>query len=228
MVEVLTSNVLVIQVQVQEVDVVHSHDIICPCDRENEDGESEDTTGIEHEGQAMGVNPLFWNVEANRGMTDEDVGLVYREERLGWRLWEIGLTTELEALSQVHGSQDTMRELVGAESEGRDDVQVPRIEWDSFIAQQNQEVELGLKSHESLNPEVSLNQGFDVTRVVSNHQIEAHQNSPAVESVLSKGLSRKVRSINELVIDTLSAKQRCRLFKVQGKGKQGRPRKDGG
>ncbi|KAK8632135.1 hypothetical protein V6N13_028912 [Hibiscus sabdariffa] len=86
MVEVLTSNVLVIQVQVQEVDVVHSHDIIFPCDRENEDGESEDTTSIEHEGQAMGVNPLFWNVEANRGMTDEDVGLVYREEHLGWRL----------------------------------------------------------------------------------------------------------------------------------------------
>ncbi|KAK8635163.1 hypothetical protein V6N13_023040 [Hibiscus sabdariffa] len=121
-----------------------------------------------------------------------------------------------------------MRELVAAESGGRDDVEVPRIEWDSFIAQQNQEVELGLKSHENLNPEVSLNLEFDVTKVVSNHQIVAHQNSSAVESVLSKGLSRKVRSMNELVIDTLSAEQRHRLLKVQGKGKRGRPRMDGG
>ncbi|KAK8632723.1 hypothetical protein V6N13_073106 [Hibiscus sabdariffa] len=51
MVEVLTSNGSVIQVQVQEVEVVHSHDIICPCDRESEDGESEDIVGVEYEGE---------------------------------------------------------------------------------------------------------------------------------------------------------------------------------
>ncbi|KAK8708878.1 hypothetical protein V6N13_059914 [Hibiscus sabdariffa] len=106
MVEVLASDSSIIRVHVQEVEVVQSHDIVCPCDQDSEDGRSEDTSGVEHEGQTT-------------------------------------------------------------------------------------------------------------------------RDRPTVEVVLCKGLPQKVQSVNDLVIDTLSPEQQCRLLKAQGKGKRGKPRKEG-
>ncbi|KAL4347170.1 hypothetical protein GQ457_17G012960 [Hibiscus cannabinus] len=42
MVEVKTSEGLVVQVRVQEVEVVHSHDVICPCEQKSEKDDSVD------------------------------------------------------------------------------------------------------------------------------------------------------------------------------------------
>ncbi|KAK8680154.1 hypothetical protein V6N13_109107 [Hibiscus sabdariffa] len=86
MVEVKMSEGSVIQVWVQEVEVVHSHDIVCPCERESEEGDSIDVPVVGCEGQATLENPLFWNGKADRGVVDEDVGLVHREVSSGERL----------------------------------------------------------------------------------------------------------------------------------------------
>ncbi|KAK8595435.1 hypothetical protein V6N13_016804 [Hibiscus sabdariffa] len=85
--------------------------------------------------------------------------------------------------------------------------------------EQSQEFDLGAKSPDSLKPLENSYFQLGCTELVSNQQVVAHQDNSAVEIVLSKGLSRKVRSVNDLVIDTLSAEQRNRLLKAQGKGK---------
>ncbi|KAK8699786.1 hypothetical protein V6N13_115864 [Hibiscus sabdariffa] len=206
MVEVKTSEGLVVQVRVQEVEVVHSHDVICPCEQESEKDDSEDVPNGVCEGPVTRENPLFWNGEADRGVTDEDVGLVHREVSSSEQLRELGFMETQRALPPVPGLQGTMRELVVTNFGERE---------------QSQEVDLGAKSPDSLKPLENSYFELGCTEIVSNQQVVAHQDNSAVEIVLSKGLSRKVRSVNDLVIDTLSAEQRNRLFKAQGKGKRG-------
>ncbi|KAL4323623.1 hypothetical protein GQ457_11G028100 [Hibiscus cannabinus] len=184
MVEVKTSEGLVVQVWVQEVEVVHSHDVICPCEQKSEKDDNVDVPNGVCEGSVTRENPLFWNGEADRGVADEDVGLVHREVSSSEQLRELGFMETQRALPSVPGLQGTMGELVVT--------------------------------------------NFGEREQISNQQVVAHQDNSAVEIVLSKGLSRKVRSVNDLVIDTLSAEQRNRLLKAQGKGKRGRTRKDGG
>ncbi|KAK8625849.1 hypothetical protein V6N13_057006 [Hibiscus sabdariffa] len=213
MVEVKTSEGLVFQVRVQEVEVVHSHDVICPCEQESEKDDSEDVPNGVCEGPMTRENPLFWNGEADRGVADEDVGLVHREVSSSEQLRELGFMETQRALPLVPGLQCTMGELVVTNFD----------EWEQI-----QEVDLGAKSPDSLKPLENSYFELGCTEIVSNQQVVAHQDNSAVEIVLSKGLSRKVRSVNDLVIDTLSAEQRNRLLKAQGKGKRGRTRKDGG
>ncbi|KAK8676292.1 hypothetical protein V6N13_034343 [Hibiscus sabdariffa] len=204
--EVKTSEGLVVQVRVQEVEVVHSHDVICPCEQESEKDDSEDVPNGVCEGPVTRENPLFWNGEADRGVADEDVGLVHREVSSSEQLRELGFMETQRALPPVPGLQGTMGELVVTNFGERE---------------QNQEVDLGAKSPDSLKPLKNSYFELGCTEIVSNQQVVAHQDNSAVEIVLSKGLSRKVRSVNDLVIDTLSAEQRNRLLKAQGKGKRG-------
>ncbi|KAK8623450.1 hypothetical protein V6N13_118335 [Hibiscus sabdariffa] len=208
MVEVKTSDGLVVQVQVQEVEVVHSHDVICPCEQESEKDDSEDVPNGVCEGPMTRVNPLFWNGEADRGVADEDVGLVHREVSSSEQLRELGFMETQRALPPVPGLQGTMGELVVT---------------NFGVREQSQEVDLGTKSPDSLKPLENSYFELGCTEIVSNQQVVAHQDNSAVEIVLSKGLSRKVRSVNDLVIDTLSAEQRNRLLKAQGKGKRVAP-----
>ncbi|KAK8690485.1 hypothetical protein V6N13_074018 [Hibiscus sabdariffa] len=205
MVEVKTSEGLVIQVRVQEVEVVHSHDVICPCEQESENDDSEDVPNGVCEGPVTRENPLFWNGKAYRGVADEDVGLVHREVSSSEQLRELGFMETQRALPPVPGLQGTMGELVVTNFGERE---------------QSQEVDLGAKSPDSLKPLENSYFELGCTEIVSNQQVVAHQDNSAMEIVLSKGLSRKVRSVNDLVIDTLSAEQRNRILKAQGKGKR--------
>ncbi|KAK8680738.1 hypothetical protein V6N13_109677 [Hibiscus sabdariffa] len=59
MVEVTAGDSSVIRIHVQEVEVVHSHDIVLSCDQDTKDGKSKDVSGVEHQGQVTRVNPLF-------------------------------------------------------------------------------------------------------------------------------------------------------------------------
>ncbi|KAL4308114.1 hypothetical protein GQ457_01G007440 [Hibiscus cannabinus] len=199
MVEVKTSEGLVVQVRVQE--------------QESEKDDSVDVPNGVCEGPVTRENPLFWNGEADRGVADEDVGLVHREVSSSEQLRELGFMETQRALPPVPGLQGTMEELVVTNFGERE---------------QSQEVDLGAKSPDSLKPLENLYFELGCTEIVSNQQVVAHQDNSAVEIVLSKGLSRKVRSMNDLVIDTLSVEQRNRLLKAQGKGKRGKTRKDGG
>ncbi|KAK8660210.1 hypothetical protein V6N13_051144 [Hibiscus sabdariffa] len=191
------------------VEVVHSYDVICPCEQESEKDDSEDVPNGVCEGPVTRENPLFWNEEADRGVADEDVGLVHREVSSSEQLRELGFMETQRALPPVPGLQGTMGELVVTNFGER---------------KQSQEVDLGAKSPDSLKPLENSYFELGCTEIVSNQQVVAHQDNSAVEIVLSKGLSRKVRSVNDLVIDTLSAEQRNRLLKAQGKGKRVCPR----
>ncbi|KAL4278235.1 hypothetical protein GQ457_03G021170 [Hibiscus cannabinus] len=213
MVEVKTSEGLVVQVRVQVVEVVHSHDVICPCEQKSEKDDRVDVPNGVYEDPVTRENPLFWNGEADRGVVDEDVGLVHREVSSSEQLRELGFMETQRALPPIPGLQGTMGELVVTNFGERE---------------QSQEVDLGAKSPDSLKPLENSYFELGCTEIVSNQQVVAHQDNSAVEIVLSKGLSRKVRSVNDLVIDTLSAEQRNRLLKAHGKGKRGRTRKDGG
>ncbi|KAK8476839.1 hypothetical protein V6N11_082609 [Hibiscus sabdariffa] len=103
MVEVKMSEGLVVQVRVQEVEVVHSHDVICPCEQESEKDDSEDVPNGVCEGPVTRENPLFWNGEADRGVADEDVGLVHREVSSSEQLRELGFMETQRALPPVPG-----------------------------------------------------------------------------------------------------------------------------
>ncbi|KAK8482855.1 hypothetical protein V6N11_047273 [Hibiscus sabdariffa] len=98
MVEVKTSEGLVVQVRVQEVEVVHSHDVIFPCEQVSEKDDSEDVPNGVCEGPVTRENPLFWNGEADRGVADEDVGLVHREVSSSEQLRELGFMETQRAL----------------------------------------------------------------------------------------------------------------------------------
>ncbi|KAL4295773.1 hypothetical protein GQ457_09G029240 [Hibiscus cannabinus] len=186
---------------------------LCPCEQKSEKDDSVDVPNGVCEGLVTWENPLFWNGEADRGVADEDVGLVHREVSSSEQLRELGFMETQRALPPVPGLQGTIGELLVTIFGERE---------------QSQEVDLGAKSPDSLKPLENSYFELGCTEIVSNQQVVAHQDNSAVEIVLSKGLSRKVRSVNDLVIDTLSAEQRNRLLKAQGKGKRGRTRKDGG
>ncbi|KAL4297600.1 hypothetical protein GQ457_12G031630 [Hibiscus cannabinus] len=187
--------------------------LTCPCEQKSEKDDSVDVPNGVCEGLVTWENPLFWNGEADRGVADEDVGLVHREVSSSEQLRELGFMETQRALPPVPGLQGTIGELLVTIFGERE---------------QSQEVDLGAKSPDSLKPLENSYFELGCTEIVSNQQVVAHQDNSAVEIVLSKGLSRKVRSVNDLVIDTLSAEQRNRLLKAQGKGKRGRTRKDGG
>ncbi|KAK8595422.1 hypothetical protein V6N13_016791 [Hibiscus sabdariffa] len=208
-VEVKTVEESVILARIQEVEVVHSHDIVCPCDPESEDSDND----VVSEEAAMDQRADF--VEA------------------------------LEAVTLSPGTHEVLVEaevvVFGECSVG----QVPLLEWESNVGQQFQEFQLASKSHAQKNQEVQVVSKYPAGLTESNWEqdgyvqesnlepvvstadptqfVEAQQVNPAVEVVLSKGLPRKVRSVKDLVIDTLTTDQRSHLLKAQGRGKRGRP-----
>ncbi|KAL4271658.1 hypothetical protein GQ457_13G012480 [Hibiscus cannabinus] len=320
MVEVKTSEGLVVQVRVQE----------------SEKDDSVDVPNGVCEGPVTRENPLFWNGKADRGVANEDVGLVHREVSSSEQLRELGFMETQRALPPVPRLQDDAMRLACMRNDAtrltwmRNDATIPRVSRgfdlsgiyepdvdEIMLGNIKGIISLGFEAHQQpicgwqpltlreqagqgrrgvgvgraaalpptptpllsrpacshgvrgcLCPDglmahhqpiwveaasdsagaswprqkrgwgrwaaallKTTTRGWVVTngnKIVSNQQVVAHQDNSAVEIVLSKGLSRKVRSVNDLVIDTLSAEQRNRLLKAQGKGKRGRTRKDGG
>ncbi|KAK8489403.1 hypothetical protein V6N12_001544 [Hibiscus sabdariffa] len=90
---------------------------------EREEDDNVDVPGGVCEGPTTRENPLFWNGEADRGVADEDVGLVNREVSLGQRLGELGFMEVLRVLPLVLGLQGLMGELVVMDSGERKGIQ---------------------------------------------------------------------------------------------------------
>ncbi|KAK9007142.1 hypothetical protein V6N11_050975 [Hibiscus sabdariffa] len=72
---------------------------------ESEKDDSEDVPNGVCEGPVTRENPLFWNGEADRGVADEDVGLVHREVSSSEQLRELGFMEMQRALPPVPGLQ---------------------------------------------------------------------------------------------------------------------------
>ncbi|KAK8482568.1 hypothetical protein V6N12_024687, partial [Hibiscus sabdariffa] len=71
----------------------------------SEKDDSEDVPNGVCEGPVTRENPLFWNGEADRGVADEDVGLVHREVSSSEQLRELGFMETQRALPPVPGLQ---------------------------------------------------------------------------------------------------------------------------
>ncbi|KAK8523149.1 hypothetical protein V6N12_047679 [Hibiscus sabdariffa] len=65
---------------------------------ESEKDDSEDVPNGVCEGPVTRENPLFWNGKADRGVADEDVGLVHREVSSSEQLRELGFMETQRAL----------------------------------------------------------------------------------------------------------------------------------
>ncbi|KAK8601125.1 hypothetical protein V6N12_050967 [Hibiscus sabdariffa] len=154
---------------------------------------STDIPNIEHERHETQENPLFGCVGEDRGVTDEDVVLVFREECSKERVLETRAMAELQNLLGK-----SMEEEPG-------EVPTPLLEWDSGAIQQTQEVESVLKSSESLNHERNVLLDLVNPGDILNNQNSKHLKNLTVEIILSKGVQQKIRLVNELVIDSLSA-----------------------
>ncbi|KAL4348267.1 hypothetical protein GQ457_17G011890 [Hibiscus cannabinus] len=203
MVEVKTSKGLVVQVRVQEVEVVHSHDVICPCEQKSEKDDNVDVPNGVCEGPVTQENPLFWNGEADRGVADEDVGLVHREVSSSEQLRELGFMETQRALPPVPGLQGTMGELVVTNFGERE---------------QSQEVDLGAKSPDSLKPLENSYFELGCTEIVSNQQVVAHQDNSAAQGKGKRGRTRKdggmgVSFANESLMDSDFVARQTTLLK---------------
>ncbi|KAK8521905.1 hypothetical protein V6N12_066477 [Hibiscus sabdariffa] len=71
----------------------------------SEKDDSEDVPNGVCEGPVTRENPLFWNGEADRGVADEDVGLVHRDVSSSEQLRELGFMETQRALPPVPGLQ---------------------------------------------------------------------------------------------------------------------------
>ncbi|KAK8626236.1 hypothetical protein V6N13_133887 [Hibiscus sabdariffa] len=95
-VEILEGEDSVVRIQIQEVEIIHSHDIVCSCERESDDGKNETRVSDLQEDQVTRMNPLYCTSGGEdrerevRGMAEEFdiVGVVCREVIPELRLWE--------------------------------------------------------------------------------------------------------------------------------------------
>ncbi|KAK8585304.1 hypothetical protein V6N13_076178 [Hibiscus sabdariffa] len=122
-------------------------------------------------------------------------------------------------------------ELRGLEAAG--ELAVPRIEWREPVAVFESVSKSTLGGHPAVNLNFELEQTDILTGDlggggVENIQQTATTNFPSIELVQHNGLTRKVRSVNSLVVDSLPAKQRDRLLKRQGKKNRDGLRKEQG
>ncbi|KAK8628005.1 hypothetical protein V6N13_063718 [Hibiscus sabdariffa] len=228
-VEILEGEDSMIRIQIQEVKIIHSHDIVCSCERESDDGRSETRVSNLQEDQMTRMNPLYCNSGEEdhrrdgevRGMAEEFdiVGVVCREVSPELRLCEPEMWLQCTSGLWV-------AEAVG-------EVTVPRLGWraPNTVFELVSNSTPGGHPIENLNFELEQMDNLNIDLVEggleSTQQTEKTNFCPTVEFVQHNSLSRKVRSVNDLVVDTLSTEERRRLLKRQGKGKRGRSQREG-
>ncbi|KAK8595395.1 hypothetical protein V6N13_016768 [Hibiscus sabdariffa] len=227
-VEFIVGEEAVVRIQVQEIEMVHSHDIVCSCDRDSEDGRSEISVSVLQEDQMTRMNPLYCTSAeddsgrdgAVRGTVDkfDTVGVVCREVTPEPRLCESELWWQCMA-----GLRVTEEVEEGA---------VARLGWRApDIVFESVSKSTGKTTTKNLNFELEQLDNLNVDLVIggleSIQPTEETNFCSTVEFVQQKGLARKVRSVNDLVVDSLPKEQRRKLLKHQGKGKRGRSQRVG-
>ncbi|KAK8617611.1 hypothetical protein V6N13_080521 [Hibiscus sabdariffa] len=196
--------------------------------RDSEDGWSEIRVSDLQEDKMTRMNPLYGTSGeddsgrdgAVRGMGDEfdTVGVVCREVTPEPRLCELELWWQCTAGLRV--------------TEAVDEGSVPRLGWRApdtvfeSVSKSN-----GKTTTEILNFELEQLDNLNVNLVTggleSIQPTEETNFCSTVEFVQQSGLARKVRSVNDLVVDSLPMEQRRKLLKRQGKGKRGRSQRVG-
>ncbi|KAK8625850.1 hypothetical protein V6N13_057007 [Hibiscus sabdariffa] len=221
-VEIIEGEDSVVRIQVQEIEIMYSHDIVFSCDRDSEDGRSEIRVSGLQEDQMTRMNPLYCTSGeednrrdgAVRGMVDEFdiVGVVCREVTPEPRLCELKMWWQCTLGLRV-------TEAVG-------EMSVLRLGWRApdTVFESVSKSTPGEHPTENLNFELEQLDNFDLVTggLESTQHTEKTNFCSTVEFIQHNGMSRKVWSVNDLVVDSLLVEQRRKLLKRQGKVKRGR------
>ncbi|KAK8627972.1 hypothetical protein V6N13_063687 [Hibiscus sabdariffa] len=140
------------RVWVQEVEQVHSHDIVCQCEQGSVGSDNDDIEGGDEAEGVFRENPLFVDKSpakavgfhddqrGSRGMGDVEVGLIPRVEASEWRVWDVDAVVEFELGTQVRFGLEMQLGQLGENAGGEGPLTVVEGEWDSNSIQQNQVV----------------------------------------------------------------------------------------
>ncbi|KAK8713111.1 hypothetical protein V6N13_148337 [Hibiscus sabdariffa] len=188
-------------VRVQEMEVVHAHDIVCQCEEADASSEESDQEVRGREAAQDDFAELPGQVEkrvTDNGGQDGPPG------EKGITVWREGplLAVSGEALAPV-------KVAVG----DRGLQAVIESELDSTLHRDR-----ATFSNSDLVGEENLSVvPVEVSAAVPGHPVVSQSNPSEV--VVFGGVTRKVRSVNDLVINTVSGKQRTALLRAQSKRK---------
>ncbi|KAK8590340.1 hypothetical protein V6N13_057233 [Hibiscus sabdariffa] len=185
-----------VPVRVQEMEVVHAHDVVCQCEEVDASSEESDQEAAQDD-----LVELPGQVErrvADNGGQDGPPG------EKGITIWRVEpmLAVSGEALAPAKMAVGDRGLHAVIESELDSTLQRDRTTFSNpdLVGEENL----------SVVP-------VEVSAVVPGHLVVS-QSNPS-EIVVVGGVSRKVRSVNELVINTVSGKQRLALLRAQNKRK---------
>ncbi|KAK8637511.1 hypothetical protein V6N13_064930 [Hibiscus sabdariffa] len=225
------------RIRIHEVEVVHSHDLMC-------NGEDSDTVISSEDNQGEFVqsvrdNPTFApvmlpsHVDVSGDVNcDEWLGLVERNIALNSDhmdvMWESQPELEPSEWNTVKIRGETVftkMEQLRGEPIAENQEQLLELEWNT---QSGKDIEFSVSKsnlrEESVHFTTVLNYSdFDLVPVPVS--IVSTSVIPEVHVVVTNGVARKVRSINEVTITTGSEEQRGVLIKARGSSSSGKIQK---
>ncbi|KAK8690489.1 hypothetical protein V6N13_074022 [Hibiscus sabdariffa] len=232
------------QIRVQEVEVVHSHDVVCHCKSSELLALSEVDPSEGANLRVCRVSPLFipelgvlnllfvpelgvstgvdsgQDRESPMVVWDECVGLLDRETGLGLERFDVmWCDTALESRGR---EVVFVRLLAGPEQGGEGDrgaLTVLQLEWNS---QQDKDFEF---SNSNLNSVSDRSNARNTSLTYAESDlvpvpVKSAVKEQGVEVIVAGWVFRNVRSVNDLVRNTGSEEQKCILAKARGKGRR--------
>ncbi|KAK8658730.1 hypothetical protein V6N13_036927 [Hibiscus sabdariffa] len=215
------------KIRVQEVEVVHSHDVVCHCENSEMVAPSEVDPNEVVERRMCRANPLFAPDlgvsmgggsgqirESTMGDWDEDAGLPDRE--LDWRADRLDVIWCESAL--VNRGREVLA-VQWPEQGGEGDERALTVFQGEWNSQQDKDFDFFNSNFNADSDRISaIRQSLtynetDLVPVTVKSAVKEQE----VEVVVASGVFRKVRSVNDLVLNTGSAEQKCILMKARGK-----------
>ncbi|KAK8690877.1 hypothetical protein V6N13_074403 [Hibiscus sabdariffa] len=198
------------KIRVQEVEVVHSHDVVCHCENSEMVAPSEVDPDL---GVSMGGGSGQIR-ESTMGDWDEGAGLLDRE--LDWRVDRLDVIWCESAL--VNRGREVLA-VQWPEQGGEGDERALTVFQGEWNSQQDKDFDFCNSNFNADSDRISaIRQSltYNETDLVPV-TVKPTVKEPEVEVVVASGVFRKVRSDNDLVLNTGSAEQKCILMKARGK-----------
>ncbi|KAK8697825.1 hypothetical protein V6N13_113960 [Hibiscus sabdariffa] len=195
-------------IRVHEVEVVHAHDIVCQCETEDAFGENidqvEEGREVSQDAPAESDAARIFSGQLVMKATDRDRQDSLPEER-GVMVW--GEETTLAV------SREELAPVVAAAVEERGTKVVFEAELDSTLNRDRNTISNSIFVGDENLTIVPI----EVTDSIPDHHA-VPQTSPSEVMVLG-GVTRKVRSVNDLIINIVPGNQRITLLRAQNRKK---------
>ncbi|KAK8595442.1 hypothetical protein V6N13_016811 [Hibiscus sabdariffa] len=227
------------RIRIQEVEVVHSHDLMCTCADSDTVVSSEDNQGAVEKLQLVRDNPTFApvmlpshvdvggdvNCDEWLGLVDRNIEVIFDHVDVMWESQPEPEPPEWNTVKIRGEMVITKMEQLRGEPIAENQEQLLALEW---VTQSGKDIEFSVSQtnlrEESVQFTTALNYSdFDLVPVPIS--IVPTLEIPEVQEVVINGVARKVRSINEVTINTGSEEQRGVLFKARGSRRSGRIQK---